>query len=51
MERLPVDGDGEGRLVRVVDPDDCALEPHAASPHALKEKGIVNDVSKGTWWK
>ena len=32
MEGLVVDGDGEGGVVLVVDPDEGAPQPHAAPP-------------------
>ncbi len=46
VEGLPVDGDGEGGLVLVVDADDGAAQPHAAAPHAanhLVAAGVVGE--------
>ena len=50
MERLVVDGDGEGGVVLVVDADEGAAQPHAAPPLAarhLRLRGVVRKDARG----
>ena len=50
VERLVVDGDGEGGVVLVVDADEGAAQPHAAPPLAarhLRLRGVVRKDARG----
>lgn len=46
MEGLVVDGDGEGRVVLVVDADHRGAEPDAAAPHAARHLLFWLEINK-----